>query len=154
MSAPQYSVIPAAAISLGAATAVSAISVLAPSQFGLEISGFDLGFLGVTATDVPVLAEWCKWDGAGAGTSTGAATVTQENGLTITPGFTAFYDYTAEPTALVPFRRFSLTPNGGTVLFDMPLGKEIQCAASAGLVLRLTAPQAQSAWVTLRVNRI
>ena len=154
MTGPIYGVSSAAAVTLGAGVAVSALSVIAPATFGLEVTGFDLSFLGVTASDVPVLAEVCQYSAATAGTSTGAATVVQEGGLAIAAGFTAFYDYTAEPTALTVFRRFALTPNGGVILYDIPLGNEPQCDVSKGLILRLTAPAAQSAWVTMRVRRI
>ena len=33
-----------------------------------------------------------------------------------------------------------LSPNGGLVLYDDPLGKEPDCALSEGFVVRLTAP--------------
>ena len=118
MTGPIYGVSSAAAVTLGAGVAVSALSVASGAAFGLEVVGFDLGFLGVTASDVPALIEICQWSGAGAGTSTGAATVVQEGGLTMAAGFTAFYDYTAEPTALTVMRRFPLTPNGGVILYD------------------------------------
>lgn len=155
MTGPVYGVSSPAAVTLGGAATVTAMQVIGHAAFGLEIVGFDIGLLGVTATDVPGLVEFCKSTGAGAGVSTGAATIEQESGLTITPGFTAFYDYTTEPTVLTPFRRFSLTPTGGTVLYDIPAGSEPQCGLSPnGLAMRLTFPQAQAAWVTMRVRRI
>jgi len=157
MTAPIYGVTSAAVVSLGAAgTAVTVLTVTAHANSGLQVVGFDLGLLGVTATEVPLLVELCQWSGATAGTSTGAATITQESGLTLAAGFTAAYDYTAEPTVLTPFRKFSLTPNGGTILFDVPLGNEPQCGLSPlGIAMRITPTAAsQTLWPTMRVQRI
>lgn len=154
MTAPIYGVSAPNDVTVGAAATVSALSVLAGASFGLQLLGFDLGFQSVTATDVPVLVELCKWDGAVPGTPTGAATITQESGQAMAAGFTAFYDYTAEPTALTPFRRFDMSPVGGTVIYDYPLGTEPVVGLGAGFIMRLTTPQAQICRPTFRVQRV
>lgn len=159
MSAPVYGVSTPADVPLSAATAKTVLTVKAHAASGLEVVGFDISFLGVLATDVPALVEVCQWSGATAGTATGAATITQEGGLTLAAGFTANYGYTAgnEPTVLAPFKPFNLTPNGGLVFYDYPLGNEPQCGFSPlGFALRVTSPNAQSLGcrATMRVRRI
>lgn len=154
MTAPVYGVSAPANVSLGAATAVTALAAKSGAAFGLQLLGFDLGCLGVTASDVPILVELCHCTFAGAGTSTGAATITQESGRSLAAGFTAFYDYTAEPTVLTVFRSFSLTPNGGLILFDYPLGTEPDTGFDTGFALRLTAPAALNVRPSMRVSRI
>lgn len=156
MTAPIYGVSTPADVSLSAATPKTILAVTAHANFGLELVGFDISFLGVLATDVPALVEICQWSGASAGTATAAAIV-QESGLTLAAGFTANYAYSAEPTVLTVFRRFDITPNGGCLPLDYPLGNEPQCGLSPlGLALRVTSPNAQSLGcrATMRVRRI
>lgn len=154
MSAPIYGVTSAAAVALVAATPKTVLAAIAHANSGLQTVGFDISFNGVTATEVPVLVEICQLSGATAGTST-AATIVQESGLVLAAGFTAAYAYSVEPTVLTVMRKFWLTPNGGTVLYDFPLGNEPQCGFSPlGLALRCTAPAAANAQVTMRVQRI
>jgi hypothetical protein len=63
-------------------------------------------------------------------------------GRTITAGFTGFYGSTTEPTVLTAFDSFLLTPAGGLVIYDFPLGDTPDTAVSNGIVLRCTAPAA------------
>lgn len=157
MTAPLYGVSTPSDVPLVAATAKTVLALTAPGASGLELAGFDISFLGVLATDVPPLIELCQWSGATAGTTATAATITQESGLILAAGFTANCAYSVEPTVLTPFRRFDLTPNGGTVLLDYPLGNEPQCGFSPlGLALRVTSPNTQTLGcrVTARVRRI
>jgi len=74
----------------------------------------------------------------GTGNTTG--TVNQIYGRTITAGFTGFYNSTSEPTVLTAFDSFLLTPVGGLLLYDYPLGDTPDTAVSNGIVLRCTAP--------------
>lgn len=151
MTAPVYSVSAPANVSL-TATQITALTILAGASFGLALKGIDLGSLGVTATDVPMLVEVCQWDGTGAGTSTGVATITQESGLEIAHGMTGFYDYTVEPTTLVVARRFSLTPNSATLI--LPFDEPLEIGAGDGFALRITATAAVNVVPGMRVSRI
>ena len=54
MSKAGYSATTTAAVALVAATAKSVLSVIAPAQFGVDLTKFRLGFDGVTASAVPV----------------------------------------------------------------------------------------------------
>lgn len=136
-----YSASTEGAVALAAATAKSVLAVTAPAQFGCDLKKFRVGFDGVSASAVPVLIELCRSTFATAGTST-AATVDQVYGRAVTAGFTAAKNYTAEPTVLTPIEEFLLTPAGGLVFYDFPLGDTPDCDVSNGFVLRCNAPAA------------
>lgn len=152
MAKSGYSVVTPAAVALAAATAKSVLSVVPPASFGLDLTGFELGFDGVAASAVPTIIEICSSTQATAGTST-AATPAQEYGRVIAHGTTAAYNFTVEPTVLTVLRKFPLTPTGGTIVRDFPLGQTIDIAPSAGLILRVTAPAAVNVTATLRFER-
>jgi hypothetical protein len=145
MSKAGYSIITPAAVALSAATAKTVLCVIAPAQFGIDLKKLKVGFDGVTASAVPVLCEVMTSTLAtnstpGTGNTTG--TVNQIYGRAITAGFTGFYNATSEPTVLTAFDSFLLTPNGGTLFYDWPLGDTPDTAVSNGIVLRCTAPAA------------
>lgn len=130
------------AVALAAATAKSVIGVAAPATFGVDLKKFRIGFDGVTASAVPVLVELCAATFAtnAPGTGSTATTVDQAYGRVITPGFTAAKNWTAEPTVLTPLEEFLLTPAGGLLFYDFPLGDTPDSAVSQGFVLRCNAP--------------
>lgn len=152
MTAPVYGVTAGANVALAAATAKSVLSVLAGASFGLELTGLDFGSLGVTATDVPMQIDICKWTGA-AGTETGAATIVQSGGMVIDAGFTAFYGYTVEPGGLTVARRIVLTPNSATLVIPIADG-EFQAGPTDGFVIRCTATANVNVVPGLQVKRI
>lgn len=149
MAKAGYSLTTLAPVALVAATAKSVLTVIAPAQFGVDLTKIRLGFDGVTASAIPVLVELCDNTLATNSTvgtnNTTAGTPTQNYGRTITAGFTGFYASTAEPTVLTAFDRWTLTPNGGLVIYDWPLGSTHDTAVSAGITTRLTAPAAVNA---------
>lgn len=153
MTAPVYSVFAPTNVALVAATSKVVLSALAGASFGLQIVGFDLGSLGVTATDVPIRVEVCKWDGTTPGTAS-AATPTQEFGEVMAPGFTSFYDYSVAPAALTVSRVFSLTPNSATLVYPFGQGEEIVVGPGDGIAIRLTAPANVNVVPAMRVQRV
>ena len=54
MSKAGYSATTTAAVALVAATAKSVLSVIAPAQFGVDLTKFRLGFDGVTASQIDI----------------------------------------------------------------------------------------------------
>lgn len=145
MAKAGYTLQTGAAVALSAATAKTVLCVIAPSQFGIDLKKLKIGFDGVTASAVPVLCELMTStlvsnSTPGTGNSTG--TVTQIYGRSITAGFTGFYASTSEPTVLTAFDSWILTPAGGLVMYDYPLGDTPDTAVSIGIVLRCTAPAA------------
>ena len=145
MSKAGYSVVTGAAVALSAATAKTVLFVASPAQFGCDLKKIRVGFDGVTASAVPVLVELMantQATNSTSGTGNTSATVNQIYGRPITAGFTAGYNCTSEPTVLSVVEAFLLTPNGGLVVYDWPLGDTPDSAVSNGFALRLTAPAA------------
>jgi hypothetical protein len=138
-----YEITTGAAVALSAATAKTILCVLTPAQFGCDLRQLRIAFDGVTASAVPVLIELCTSTAATnstPGTANTTATINQIYGRSITTGFTGFYNSTSEPTVLTPFDRWTLTPNGGTIVYDFPADRTPDCAVSAGFCVRCTAP--------------
>jgi len=138
MAKAGYIIATPADVALVASTAKTVLSVLAPAQFGTDWKKVSFSFDGVTAANVGVLIELCSLDSTSAGTGT-AATITQVRGRAITAGFTGKYAFTAEPTVLTPIKRTRITPNGGALWYDWPLGDSWDSPVSAGFALRMTA---------------
>jgi hypothetical protein len=150
MAKAGYAAVTEGEVSLLAATAKTVLAVIAPAQFGIDLKGFSVSFDGVTAANEPVLIEVVKFTTDGTGT---AATVQQLYGRTITAGFTAKRDYSAEPTVPTVLDELSLDPNKGTFYYDVPLGESIDTAVSELIGLRMNAPQAVNVRARLRFER-
>lgn len=145
MAKAGYSVETTAACALVTATAKTALFVLAPATFGVDLRGVSVSFDGVTTTDKSVLIEVCSLTGAsnstpGTGNTNENAAIDQFYGRTIVAGFVAGSSCTSEPTVLSCFKQWLLTPNGGTLDYDWPLGETPDSAVSQGFAVRLTAP--------------
>lgn len=142
MAKAGYSASTGTTVALVAATPKSVIGVSAPATFGVDLKKYRIAFDGVTASAVPVLVELCYATFAtnAPGTNSTSLTVQQGYGRTIAAGFTAARNWSAEPTVLTPIDNFTLTPNGGLVIYDIPLGDTPDSAASQGFVIRCTAP--------------
>lgn len=145
MAKAGYTLQTGAAVALSAATAKTVLCVIAPAQFGVDLKKVRVGFDGVTSSAVPVLCELMTSTlatNSTPGTNNTTGTVNQIYGRSITAGFTGFYASTTEPTVLTAFDQWLLTPNGGLLFYDFPLGDTPDTAVSAGIVLRCTAPAA------------
>ena len=150
MAQTMYSAEVGAAVALVAATAKTVLSVIAPAQFGVDLRKYRIGFDGVTASAIPVVVEIVSWTTDG--TATGG-TVVQTSGRSITAGFTTKYNYSVEPTTATLIDRFTLTPNGGTVIYDFPYGDSPDTAVSNLIGLRCTAPAAVNVNATMWFSR-
>ena len=149
-----YTVDTTAAVALVATTAKTTLSVIAPSQFGVDLLAFWVSFDGVSPTAAPVLWELCSFTVAGGGTSTDeSSTITQEGGRSITTGFTARSAYTVEPTVLAPIKASILTPNGGFYEYEYLWPDSPDSPVSQGFALRLTAPAVVNARAGFRFAR-
>jgi hypothetical protein len=100
-----------------------------------------------------VLVELCSSTQAGAGTTGTTPTVNQGYGRAITAGFTAGAGYSVEPTVLTTLDAWTLSPNGGLVIRDWPLGEGFDQDVSKSLAVRLTAPAVVNARVTMKFER-
>lgn len=143
---------PGNASALSAATPKTVLAVLGPAQFGVNWLRYEISFDGATSTAVPALVELCTLTGATAGTST-AVTVLQVGGTTITAGFTSGTNYTAEPTVLAPFSKFTLPVYGGTGIVPFTPGQEPNSVVSQGFAIRVTAPAAVNCTGTMWFER-
>jgi hypothetical protein len=155
MAKAGYSAPAAAVVALGAGVAKTVIGVLAPAQFGCDLTKLRLGFDGVTASAIPVQIEVCQATFATNPPGTNSTTIApvQVYGRAIAAGFTAASAWTAEPTVLVVADAWSLTPNGGLAIYDFPLGTSLDNAVSTGFAVRLTAPAAVNVRPTLYFER-
>lgn len=149
MAKSGYSAATGAAVATGTALK-TILSVIAPATFGCDLKKVHFGFDGVTASAVPVLVE--LWRATTDGTGTGGA-VNQGYGRAITPGFTTKYNYTAEPTTLTLIESWLLTPTGGTLMYDWPLGDTPDCDVSNLFALRTTAPATVNMRATMWFER-
>lgn len=137
-----YSHVTEGAVALSAATAKSVIGAKAGSAAGLQWTGYTIAFDGVTASAVPVLVEfgYCTFGANSPGTNSTGTTERQKNGRVITADWTGGRNWTTEPTTITVIGEGLLTPNGGLIVYDDPLGKEADSAVSEGFVIRLNAP--------------
>lgn len=140
MAKTGYSAVTGGAVALTAATAKSVLGVKGHANFGVDLKKFRLGFDGITAA-VPVTVELCYATFAtnSPGTASSSVTPSQNYGRVTAAGVTAGKTWTTEPTALTVLDEWLLSPNGGLVLFDFPLGDTPDSAVAEGFVLRLTA---------------
>ena len=145
-----YSAEVGAAVALSAGVAKTVLSVIAPAQFGVDLIAYQLGFDGVTAANTPVVVEIVTFTTDGTGTG---GTVVQTYGRSITAGFTTKYAYSIEPTVPTLVSRFSLTPNGGAIVYDIPRDRTPDCAVSNLIGLRLTAAQTVNCNATMYFER-
>lgn len=155
MPAPLYTCSSEGAVALAAATAKSVIGVKAHANSGLLLKKIRFSFDGVTASAIPVLIELCysTWATNGPGTNSTSTTPRQRGGRALTAGFTSGKTWTTEPTALTVVEDQLITPNGGALWYDFPLGDEDDCALAEGWTLRFTAPAAVNVRAIMSVSR-
>lgn len=156
MSAAGYSITTGGAVALSAATAKSILGAKAHANSGLQLKKFWVAFDGVSASAVPVLVELCQCTfGANPpGTNSTSVTPVQEYGRVLTAGFTAGKTWTTEPTTIAVAEEFLLSPNGGVIAYQFPLGTEPDTALGEGLLLRCTAPAIVNVRASMLVERI
>lgn len=150
----------AASVALSAATAKTVLGVKAHANSSLDLLNVTVGFDGVTASAVPAYVElcYCTWATNAPGTNSttlASPAITQTVGRVLTAGFTAAHTWTAgnEPTTLTVIDNQVLTPNGGLLKWQFPLGTEPDCALGEGFALRLKAAAAVNVVATMLVAR-
>jgi hypothetical protein len=135
-----YAAFTGAPVALVASTAKTILGVLTPATFGLDLLKIHLGMDSVTAANQPVLVELVAYTADGTGTA-GTVNATYGRGTTVASipvGFTQKYNYSVEPTGPTVLDRWSLTPVGGTVLYDLPLNGTPDVGINTLIGLRLT----------------
>ncbi len=131
-------------------TAKSVLGVLAPSTFGGDLIAVRVGI----DTATTLLVELCAATFAtnAPGTNSTSVTMQQVYGRSVTVGFTAARNWTAEPTVLTVLEEWEFT-SGGTLVYDVPLGDSYDCAVSTGFALRLTGGAAANARAVMKCER-
>jgi len=135
------------------------INVIAPSGHGLTLVEFDIAFDGVTASAVPCFVELCQSTQATAGTAGLSTAPVQIRGrATSGQAPTAGYNYTAEPTALTVVKSWYVSPNGGVLVYQSALGREVECDSSGGTIkaiaLRITPTAAVNVTGNMEVENL
>lgn len=133
-------------VALSAVTAKSIIGIKATADFGIDLKKVKIGFGGVTPANEPGLIELCYATFAtnSPGTNSTSVTCRQGYGRVLAAGVTGAKNWTTEPTVLTVLEQWPLTPNGGTALYDYPLGDTYDSAFSEGFVIRCTFDDAVS----------
>ncbi len=147
-----YTIDTEGAEALAAATAETVLNWVNAANGKIMLVEFEVSFDGITAAAIPVLVELCTSTQATAGTSS-AATIKQIRGATRTVQATGRHSYTAEPTVLTVLKHWFIRADGGVVIKQWPLGREIEQAVTAdGLLLRCTAPAAVNVLASMEVE--
>jgi hypothetical protein len=122
-----------------AATGAKTVLVVAsPSQHGLALVELAVSFDGVTATAVPATVELTQLTLGGTGTAGGSPVAgVQVRGRTGATAPTVTHNYTSEPTTHTVIRQWFVSPNGGALIYPLPLGREVECDASGGTIKSL-----------------
>jgi hypothetical protein len=158
MAKAGYTVRTTSAVALSAATAKTCLMVITPAQFGGDLKKIKVSFDGVTAGAVDALVELVTSTNAtnstpGTANTSETANIQQIYGRSITTGFTAFSASTSEPTVLTVIDSWWQTPYSSTYVYDYPLGDTPDWAVSAGIGIRITAPAAVNARVSMTFER-
>lgn len=155
MPAPRYTGVTGGAVSLSAATAKTILGVKAHANSSILVDKWEVAFDGVTASAVPVVVEfvYCTFGANPPGTNSTSVTAAQVSGRVLTAGFTMGKTWTTEPTTITVLEEVLLTPNSGTLIYDVPLGNEYEAALGEGFALRCTAPATVNVRATMRVFR-
>jgi hypothetical protein len=127
MPAPVYKVDTGAAAFTSLATLQTAFGIQAGADYGLQLKKFRIGATGVTASNPPGIVRVFSATYATnpPGTNSTTQTPIQANGRTLAAtNMLGALQWTVEPTVKTYLDEFPLTPNGGTVLYDYPLGDE------------------------------
>jgi len=138
------------AVSLSAATKKTLWYINAAAANQPSICEIAVAFDGVTASAVPALVEFCngtKATNSTPGTGSSSFTPVQVRGWPAQASAqTAANTITSEPTVYTTNKQFLLSPNGGLLVIQFPLGREWTGLASGTsasgnqLALAVTAP--------------
>lgn len=151
-----YTHVTEGAVALSAATAKTILGAKAGAAAGLLTRHVSVGFDGVTASAVPVLVEfgYCTFSANSPGTNSTGTTERQDFGRSLSADWTGGRNWTTEPTTITVLEERLLTPYGGLVVYDYPLGEEPDTALAEGHVIRCNAPAAVNVRATQKVRRI
>lgn len=129
-------------VSLVAATAKTVLSWINGATRRSRILEVQLGFNSQTSTDGAVLIEVVRFTTDGTGSAVTPVALDPGNPAAIG---TSKFNYSAEPTTPTVLHTDRITPQqGGTLIWQLPMTREIVTAVSNLVGIRLTAAQNQS----------
>lgn len=140
-------------VSLSAATAKTAIQVVAAANHRIKVLGIAIYFKGTSTTDTPVKFRILRQSDAGTMTAGTAGTHISKNNDADdeTLQTTVRVNATAEPTAGDVLEFGEIHPQTGARWF-YPFGQEVVVKGGARLGVELTAAQAQTVVVEIDVE--
>lgn len=155
MPAPIYTAVTGGAVALAAATPKTVLGWQAHANSGLLLVKFRVSFDGNNPSASPVTVElcYCTWATNAPGTNSASVTPSQESGRAMAVGATAAKNWAAEPTSLTVLEEGSLTPASGYLLYDYPLGTELDAAPNEGFAIRCNAPATVNVRAVMKVSR-
>lgn len=145
--AVQY-VISTGSTALVAATPKTLIELTSTANVPPEWISCDITFNGVSASAVPVTVDFCTYAATGTGTAYVPKKFGQAVGVAAT---TVKINDTVEPTTPTVLFSWFIPPTSG-VMYQWPLGRELFQPVSTIQGIRLTAPAAVNAIVTLTIE--
>ena len=122
---------------LASAATETLLQVAAAATKRFRVVEFGVSFDGVSAGDAPVDVDLLRQTTAGTASTTGVAPVEwDEAGEAALASFS--HDFTVEPTAGDVLGSWQVTPNGGLLVLQYPLGREPVVGLSGRIALRAT----------------
>src|SRR5690606_22161124 len=120
-----------------------------------DLKKIRVAFDGVTASDERGLVEVCACSFAsnGPGTNSTSVTPVPAYGRPAATGITSAKDWSSAPTVAVTIEEFLLTPTGGLVMYDWPLGDTPDSPLGEGFTIRCTAPDSVNVRATMIFER-
>ncbi len=130
---------PSAVIALVGGVPKTVLGFLAAALAPFRVIAWGVSFDGIVATNAPVDVEFMSWDGTtGTGTETDASF--QVGGAARGLQGVASFDFSVEPTNVDRMKPYLVRPDGGLVIVQEPLGREMEQFRSAnGIVMRCNA---------------
>lgn len=149
-SAHIYTLANSADVALVGATAKTVLQLATPSTRRAWVKEASIGFKSVTSTDVPVLVTLRRQSTAGTATALTANPDIEGHPASLCTACKE--NASVEPTTGVIVKEWYITPIGGLLIYQLPLGDEIEMAVSGFLGLVVTAPAAQNCRAYIKYN--
>jgi len=141
-----FAVVLGSGVALAAGAPKTTIMITPGASVPLRCVEIAQGFDGTNAGNTPVLLELIVTSLATQGVRTIATPQQTYGESTATTIASGFVNYTSESTAIVVIKEWLVTPNGGLLVIQSPLNRELLTTTSLGTIkgfgLRCTAQQA------------
>lgn len=141
---PDYTVHPAAVVSLTGTTAKTVAAVITPATRRIRIKRVTLTGLSATSSHVPGTMEIVQFDTDGTGTAVTPVALDASETASLC---TAKVNYTVEPSGGVVIRSVTgVSPQGVTFEKSFGPGEEVVVPVSKVIGVRVTFPDNQTVW--------